>query len=70
MLGKILVNVLLANDLANVGKKNELELASLHMGVPTNFGQLIQTRTKFLAMSKKMVRLVLYTNQTWVLAIK
>lgn len=29
-LAKILVEVLVANDLANIGKKNELELARVH----------------------------------------
>ena len=59
---KILVEVLVAHDLADIGKKNELELARLHWHAKEM--ATIQTKTNLWVMTKILVRCTLATIQT------
>ena len=59
---KILVEVLVAHDLADIGKKNELELARVHWHVKKM--ATIQTKTNLWVMTKILVRCTLATIQT------
>ena len=59
---KILVEVLVAHDLADIGKKNELELARLHWHAKKM--ATIQTKTNLWVMTKILVRCTLATIQT------
>jgi hypothetical protein len=61
-LAKILVDVLLANELANIGYKNELELIVGHWHAKKLAA--IQTHTNFLVIANKLVRYSLVTIQT------
>ena len=74
---KILVEVLVAHDLADIGKKNELELArvhwhakkmaTIHFWVMTKTSKkmaTIQTKTNLWVMTKILVRCTLATIQT------
>jgi hypothetical protein len=61
-LAKILVDVLLANKLANIGYKNELEFIVSHWHAKKLAA--IQTHTNFLVISNKLVRYSLVTIQT------
>ena len=74
---KILVEVLVAHDLADIGKKNELELARVHwhakngnhpfLGHDQNLKQkmaTIQAKTNLWVMTKILVRCTLATIQT------
>ena len=59
---KILVEVLVAHDLADIGKKNELELARVHWHAKEM--ATIQTKTNLWVMTKILVRCTLATIQT------
>ena len=59
---KILVEVLVAHDLADIGKQNELELARVHWHAKKM--ATIQTKTNLLVMSKILARCTLDTIQT------
>ena len=59
---KILVEVLVAHDLADIGKKNELELARVHWHAKKM--ATIQTKTNLWVMTKILVRCTLATIQT------
>ena len=59
---KILVEVLVARDLADIGKKNELELARVHWHAKEM--ATIQTRTNLWVMTKILVWCALATIQT------
>ena len=59
---KILVEVLVAHDLADIGKKNELELARVHWHAKKM--ATIQTKTNLLVMTKILARCTLATIQT------
>jgi hypothetical protein len=61
-LAKILVDVLLANELVNIGYKNELKLVVGHWYAKKLAS--IQTRTNFLVIANKLVRYSLATIQT------
>ena len=61
-LAKILVEVLVAHDLADIGKKNELELARVHSHAQKM--ATIQTKTNLWVMTKILVRCTLATIQT------
>ena len=61
-LAKILVEVLVAHDFANIGKKNELELARVHWHAKKL--ATIQTKTNLWVMTKILVRCPLATIQT------
>ena len=59
---KFLVEVLVAHDLADIGKKNELELARVHWHAKEM--ATIQTKTNLWVMTKILVRCTLATIQT------
>ena len=59
---KILVEVLVAHDLADIGKKNELELARVHWHAKEI--ATIQTKTNLWVMTKILVMCTLATIQT------
>ena len=59
---KILVEVLVAHDLADIGKKNELELSRVHWHAKEM--ATIQTKTNLWVMTKILVRCTLATIQT------
>ena len=59
---KILVEVLVAHDLADIGKKNELELARVHWHAKEM--ATIQTKTNLWVMTKILVRCTLAIIQT------
>ena len=59
---KILVEVLVAHDMADIGKKNELELARVHWHAKKM--ATIQTKTNLWVMTKILVRCTLATIQT------
>ena len=59
---KILVEVLVAHDLADIGKKNELELPRVHWYAKKM--ATIQTKTNLWVMTKILVRCTLVTIQT------
>ena len=59
---KFLVEVLVAHDLADIGKKNELELARVHWHAKKM--ATIQTKTNLWVMTKILVRCTLATIQT------
>ena len=59
---KILVEVLVAHDLADIGKKSELELARVHWHAKKM--ATIQTKTNLWVMTKILVRCTLATIQT------
>lgn len=62
-LAKILVEVLIAHDLTNIGKKNKLELARVHWH--GNKLATIQTKTNLWVMTKILVGCTLATIQTY-----
>ena len=57
-----MVEVLVAHDLADIGKKNELELARVHWHAKKM--ATIQTKTNLLVMTKILARCTLATIQT------